>query len=1078
MPGWTSACFGSFKKEGDNFSKKDGLDIGMHDERRCSMLKEDRKGISFVELEKKEGTTLGLIISGGVDKNSKPKISNLRPGGIAHRSDALAVGDYIISVNGIRTCKLKHEEIANLLKNAGNKVTLEIEYEVPGSSYDGSLSVSSKVIQVKLEKENESFGFTLRGGVCQDKLKSRPLVITHVRFGGPANRTGIIKAGDRLLAVDGINLARATLQEALQVLKQLKQSALFTIEYDVSVIDAVKNATGPLLVEIDKTPGCLLGINLSCVSVPEHAIVIESIKQASTAERCGALHVGDHILAIDDIKVELMTSPEAMQLLKSSNDEMVRLEILPVSQIALRSAPDMNMKRGYALSRSSVPRANFNNSGYNTLSSLGRNSVSSSIPYSFVTSTLGMRRNCNGANMCSSVLNPIPNNVEVASISSNSRTTYTSVERADRTEVILTANHKGFGLMLQGSTFPSDILTTPPQISCIEQGSPAEKSGVLQIGDRILAVNGGSTEGVTLDDVTNMIAHFHPQVCLITEFDVAEAVVPSSGIFIVKLVKRGSDLGISITAPRNRQLGEPLIIACVKKASVAHRTGSIQPGDKLLAINSLRTENCTVEDATAILHSCNDVVTLRIRKDETFSEDPDATCAIVYTVELVRHGGPLGITVSGTEEPFDPIYISGLTENGLAERTGALHVGDQILAINGNSLRGKTLNEAICILQTCGDTVTMKISKCPCPERFETEETRTKCTHCATEDQMKSFATPLSSVDSAVDSWDSCNPGLSTNITHVKNEIHGHSVSDGNLCASYQATSDLSPARNIDINVGSVSWELKTVRSNSFSGSLCVPSDDEKESWHKVLEDLQTCGQSQLLRQIERTILGYDENENEARSGSEDLNTNVKSLSRDLSENKLDELNSQIEQLSVDFKDDSFHDSALSSREYSDYPQIHSVCNDSRNTFCVPSSSFSFPLPIEIHKVMLFKDQVYEDFGFSLSDGKFENGVFINSIRPGGPADMSGLIKPLDRILQVNNVKTFNAGLIVPLIASSGDRIELVISRPAYNSESSSESTLGCASNSHPWIEEDGEREGSLYPFPSSSQVQTLTKTL
>lgn len=49
-------------------------------------------------------------------------------------------------------------------------------------------------------------------------------------------------------------------------------------------------------------------------------------------------------------------------------------------------------------------------------------------------------------------------------------------------------------------------------------------------------------------------------------------------------------------------------------------------------------------------------------------------------------------------------------------RTGALHVGDRILAINGNSLRGKTLNEAICILQTCGDKVTLKLSKCPCPE--------------------------------------------------------------------------------------------------------------------------------------------------------------------------------------------------------------------------------------------------------------------------------------------------------------------------------------------------------------------------
>lgn len=32
----------------------------------------------------------------------------------------------------------------------------------------------------------------------------------------------------------------------------------------------------------------------------------------------------------------------------------------------------------------------------------------------------------------------------------------------------------------------------------------------------------------------------------------------------------------------------------------------------------------------------------------------------MYTVELVRHGGALGITISGSEEPFDPIYIAGL----------------------------------------------------------------------------------------------------------------------------------------------------------------------------------------------------------------------------------------------------------------------------------------------------------------------------------------------------------------------------------------------------------------------------------
>lgn len=44
-------------------------------------------------------------------------------------------------------------------------------------------------------------------------------------------------------------------------------------------------------------------------------------------------------------------------------------------------------------------------------------------------------------------------------------------------------------------------------------------------------------------------------------------------------------------------------------------------------------------------------------------------------------------------------------------RTGALHVGDRVLAINHVSLKGKPLSEAIHLLQTAGDAVTLKIKK-------------------------------------------------------------------------------------------------------------------------------------------------------------------------------------------------------------------------------------------------------------------------------------------------------------------------------------------------------------------------------
>ena len=37
-----------------------------------------------------------------------------------------------------------------------------------------------------------------------------------------------------------------------------------------------------------------------------------------------------------------------------------------------------------------------------------------------------------------------------------------------------------------------------------------------------------------------------------------------------------------------------------------------------------------------------------------------------------------------------------------------------------------------------------------------------------------------------------------------------------------------------------------------------------------------------------------------------------------------------------------------------------------------------------------------------MSDGLYERGIYINRVRKGGPADLSGLLQAFDRILQVN----------------------------------------------------------------------------
>lgn len=99
-------------------------------------------------------------------------------------------------------------------------------------------------------------------------------------------------------------------------------------------------------------------------------------------------------------------------------------------------------------------------------------------------------------------------------------------------------------------------------------------------------------------------------------------------------------------------------------------------------------------------------------------------------------------------------------------------------------------------------------------------------------------------------------------------------------------------------------------------------------------------------------------------------------------------------------------------------------------------SAFNDKIPMEVHRITLVKNNGQEDFGFSVRDGLYEEGIFVHHIRPGGPADVSGLLKPQDRILYINSDRTteFDCCLAVPIINAAGDKIELVVSRKIKDS--------------------------------------------
>ncbi|KAL3313684.1 hypothetical protein Ciccas_007713 [Cichlidogyrus casuarinus] len=203
-----------------------------------------------------------------------------------------------------------------------------------------------------------------------------------------------------------------------------------------------------------------------------------------------------------------------------------------------------------------------------------------------------------------------------------------------------------YGLTLRPATFGlsnKDPFNSPldehPVIDEILPGSCAFQTGVLQEGDRILSINHESTLDKSLrylheryltgrldaEDSASNRGKPCP-ILLKVEYTISDSVIPDSGIFNVKLCKQFNSLGINLqgismpylwcylVASMTGQPKKPLLISKVIPGSVASRSGSIKPGDLLIAVNGFPLESCTLPEAVNLLQVDNPVVVLRLQK--------------------------------------------------------------------------------------------------------------------------------------------------------------------------------------------------------------------------------------------------------------------------------------------------------------------------------------------------------------------------------------------------------------------------------------------------------------------------------
>uniref|UniRef100_A0A8D3CGK4 Membrane-associated guanylate kinase, WW and PDZ domain-containing protein 3 n=1 Tax=Scophthalmus maximus TaxID=52904 RepID=A0A8D3CGK4_SCOMX len=208
-------------------------------------------------------------------------------------------------------------------------------------------------------------------------------------------------------------------------------------------------------------------------------------------------------------------------------------------------------------------------------------------------------------------------------------------------------DNEGFGFVILTSKNKPPPGVIPHKIGRIIEGSPTDRMGQMKVGDRISAVNGRSIMELSHNDIVQLIKDAGNAVTLtvVPEDDSA----PPSGTNSAK-----------------------------QSPSTQHRAVGQQPPshpERYTQVHSQSPMSLVCE-----LQGC-------------------------FVVELERSQRGFGFSLRGGKEYNMGLFILRLAEDGPALHDGRIHVGDQIVEINGEATQGITHTRAIELIQAGGSRV-------------------------------------------------------------------------------------------------------------------------------------------------------------------------------------------------------------------------------------------------------------------------------------------------------------------------------------------------------------------------------------
>ncbi|XP_041272376.1 multiple PDZ domain protein isoform X2 [Onychostruthus taczanowskii] len=723
--------------------------------------------LHMIELEKGK-TGLGLSLAGNKDRSRMSVfIVGIDPNGAAGKDGRLHVADELLEINGQILYGRTHQNASSIIKCAPSKVKVifirnkdavnqmavcpaksveasqctsrtlqqqEIDISVANPSAFSDLSSCKNIQYVELPKDQGGFGIAI-----SEEDTTNGVVIKSLTDHGAAAKDGRIKVGDVILAVDDEIVVGYPVEKFISLLKTSKSVVRLTINpaetgnlTTAPVLpstvpaekrhiqppaavptssspepEAVKNtsrSSTPAMLTSDPAtcpiiPGCettidiskgRTGLGLSIVGGADTllgAIIIHEVYEEGAASKDGRLWAGDQILEVNGIDLRNATHDEAINVLRQT-PQKVRLTVY--RDEAQYKEEDM----------------------YDVLNIELQKKPGKGLGLSIVG-----KRNDTGVFVSDIVKGGIAD--------TDGRLMQGDQILTVNGEDVRNANQEAVAALLKCS-----LGTVRLEVGRIKAGPfhserRTSQSSQVSEGSGSLSSFSFPVSGSSASEVfeSGLKKHTTSEI---------------QGLRTVEIKKNPTDsLGVSIAGGVGSPLGDvPIFIAMMHPNGVAAQTQKLRVGDRIVSICGTSTEGMTHSQAVNILKNASGTIELQVVAGGEVSvitgqqQDPPTpslsfaglTSTGIFqddlgppqykTITLDRGPDGLGFSiVGGYGSPHGdlPIYVKTVFAKGAAAEDGRLKRGDQIIAVNGQSLEGVTHEEAVAILKRTKGTVTLTV---------------------------------------------------------------------------------------------------------------------------------------------------------------------------------------------------------------------------------------------------------------------------------------------------------------------------------------------------------------------------------